>query len=321
MKIKDALIKAFEKREGLYNNSESNCFRIFNSGGDGLDGLSIDLYGEYLLVQSFSESVKEQLESSPELKTNIIKAAAVLPFNIAGVLLKNRLQIIGNQDYTDLRKSKVIEGQMPPEDYTVKQNGIAAGVSLVEGQSTGIFLDMREVRDALVPFYQEHKPAAILNLFSYTALFSVHAAKNGAGYPVNVDLSKVVLRRARNNYSLNNLECDDRDFIFGDAFDWIRRFKKKEKTFAFAIVDPPSFSRHRKRTFSAKRNMKSLLDSISEIVPEGHLLTAVNHDDVTKQEYISFHPIDWKNEMLWNESSDFPYKSRPYLKVGLWRCG
>jgi 23S rRNA (cytosine1962-C5)-methyltransferase len=78
----------------------------------------------------------------------------------------------------ELRKSELLSGVAPPDGYLVRQNGVTVAVDLVEGQHTGIFLDMRTVRRKLLPYYGS--VGTMLNLFSYTAVFSVHALLNGA---------------------------------------------------------------------------------------------------------------------------------------------
>jgi len=128
----------------------------------------------------------------------------------------------------DLWKSTILEGEYPSSGIVVTQNGVKAGVDLVNGQNTGIFLDMRDIREKLRTFYKSESINRMLNLFSYTALFSVHALKNGVNNAVNIDLSRGVLNRARVNYQLNDLKVDERDFIFGDALDWTKQFSKKK---------------------------------------------------------------------------------------------
>jgi 23S rRNA (cytosine1962-C5)-methyltransferase len=214
-------------------------------------------------------------------------------------------------------KSIVIEGSGPPEGYSVRQNGILAAVDLMWGQSTGIFLDMREVRERLVRYYSSVD--IMLNLFSYTALFSVHAVNHGVMGAVNVDLSKGVLERAKANYRLNGLRVDERDFIYGDSLDWIRRFRKKGKTFTIAVFDPPTFSRNRKRTFSSKKNYRDSLSMLSDIVDGGYALTSVNSYSISREEYLSYHPAGWRLEFFANESSDFAHSGNPYLKAGFWK--
>jgi len=225
-----------------------------------------------------------------------------------------------NSDKSDPQwESRVLEGVYAPEDAVVVQNGVKARVDLVNGQNTGIFLDMRDIRDRLLSFYKSESITRMLNLFSYTAVFSVHALKNGAGNSINIDLSKNVLNRAKINYRLNDLRVDERDFVYGDAIDWIKRLNKRRELFDFIVFDPPTFARNKKGSFSVKKNYLNSLESIKPLVKDRFILTSVNSYSVTEEEYRSFHPVQWKLLMLENESSDFVYKGNPYLKVGLWK--
>jgi len=316
MNYKNLLLTAFEKRTELFDNNETNCFRLFNFASEGIEGLTVDLYGEYILIQYFDDILNEH---SVRILKDLESVLSGIPVACKGLLLKNRMIPDSNSGVHELRKSQLVTGEMPPADYTVRQNGITACVDLVEGQSTGIFLDMREVRDELISFYMSGDADSMLNLFSYTGVFSVHALKNGVKSAVNVDLSKGVLARARNNYELNQLKCDNRDFVYGDSIEWMKIFRKKKTTFSFGVFDPPTFARHKKRTFSVKKDYSKSLSILSDLLPGGHVLTAVNSYTVSEEEYISYHPSGWTPVFFRNESSDFPHRNDPYLKVGLWK--
>jgi 23S rRNA (cytosine1962-C5)-methyltransferase len=314
MRYQSILQEAFRKREKLYDDSATNCFRLFNGDGDGVPGLTMDWYGEYLLVQYFHPGLAGRTD---DLLRCIGGSINLLPAPPRGILLKNRNRQPGVPDIAAAMRSSVIEGSAPPGGYSVRQNGVLAAVDLVGGQSTGVFLDMREVRDRLKGFY---RPGGVmLNLFCYTALFSVHAVVNGMQSAVNVDLSRGVLARARTNYGLNGLRVDERDFIFGDSLDWMRRFRKKDSIFSLVIFDPPTFSRNRKRTFSTKKNYRDSLALAEGLAGGGLVLSSVNSYSVTQEEYISYHPAGWNIEFFANESSDFAVAGTPYLKVGLWK--
>ena len=160
----------------------------------------------------------------------------------------------------------------------------------------------------------------MLNLFCYTALFSVHALKNGIEHSVNIDLSKSVIKRAKNNYRLNDLNVSKTDFIYGDALYWVKRLKKTGRTFQFTVLDPPTFSRHRKRTFSVKKNYKDILSTVNDITGNGFAFTSVNSFKISKEEYLLYHPKSWELITFKSESSDFISNGDTYLKAGLWRC-
>ncbi|MCL2154625.1 MAG: class I SAM-dependent methyltransferase [Leptospirales bacterium] len=315
---------ALEKRENLFKDENTNCFRIFNSSGDGFEGLTIDFYAGYILIQYFNKSAESVVNRISQL---LIK---ILPVPIKGILSKNRT--INSDKSVEQWKSR---GELcsPVQNHTsepacspdakngvvVIQNGINAKVDLINGQNTGIFLDMRNIRDKLSSFYKSESIKRMLNLFSYTAIFSVHALKNRVNNSINIDLSKTVLNRAKINYHLNDLRVDERDFIYGDAIDWIKRLCKRKELFDFIVFDPPTFARNKKGSFSVKKNYLDSLESIKSLVKDGFILTSVNSYSVTEEEYRSLHPVQWKLLMLENESSDFIYKDNPYLKVGLWK--
>ena len=307
---------ALEKREKLFKNENSNCFRIFNSSGDGFEGLTIDFYAGYILIQYFNKSAESIVNRISQL---LIK---IMPVPIKGILSKNRI-INSDKSVTQWKSRILCRGELCSPDakdgVVVTQNGVNARVDLINGQNTGIFLDMRDIRDKLSSFYKSESIKRMLNLFSYTAIFSVHALKNSVDNSINIDLSKTVLNRAKINYHLNDLRVDERDFIYGDAIDWIKRLCKKKELFDFIVFDPPTFARNKKGNFSVKKNYLDSLESVKSLVKDGFILTSVNSYSVTEEEYRSFHPAQWKLLMLENESSDFVYKDNPYLKVGLWK--
>ena len=308
--------KAIEGRLSLFDSSETDCFRLFNADGDGFDGITADYYSGYVLLQYFNAEAEENLKDALNGASSVYSS---IPGGIRGILVKNRMNISG-RDYNDARRSEIVEGKYPDEGIIVSQNGIKARADLLYGQSTGVFLDMREIRSLLPEYYREYKIKSMLNLFCYTGLFSVHALASGIDSAVNVDLAKSVLARARDNYSLNNFSCDDRDFIYGDAIEWIKLFYKKKKHFDFAVFDPPTFARNRKKQFSVKRDYPSSLESLDKIIVNGGLiLTSVNSYSVSEKEYKSYHPGSWQLLMFGNESADFVNRGNPYLKVGLWK--
>ena len=132
-------------------------FQAFNSDGDGIKGLTIDKYKDYLLVQYFNEHIGGELAEDGKLGKDIISVSSKLHADCKGILIKNRIQYKGKRDYVKLRRSIMFFGEMPPKDYIVKQNGIFAYVDLIDGMNTGIFLDMREIRDALNSFYKRYR--------------------------------------------------------------------------------------------------------------------------------------------------------------------
>ena len=188
------------------------------------------------------------------------------------------------------------------------------------GFSVGLFLDMREVRAWL---RARSAGRRVLNLFAYTCSFGVAAALGGAERVVNLDLSRPYLEWGKANYALNGLPVDDHDFVFGDAFDWLERFARRQTEWDVVIVDPPSFS---STPFSITRDYARLVGLAARVVsPAGILVAAANHTGTSDGRFDSWvraglatagrrgHPVG-----RWHEPAvDFPVRpgARPYLKV------
>ncbi len=313
----DLLKSAVLSRKSFFELKDTNCFRLFNASGDGLDGITVDYYDGHILVQYFTREVENSIFDYLAIIGGL---SSHVDAPIKSILLKNRKTVRGNQDFDELRDSRIVEGDYPEGGIAVLHNGIKANVDLIHGQSTGIFMDMYQVRADLAPYYKSGDIKSVLNLFSYTALFSVHALLNGAENAINVDLSKAVLKRARENYVLNSLKVDERDFVYGDSLEWVKIFGKKRRKFDLVIFDPPTFARNRKKKFSVRRDFPAMLNEIGKIVSEnGFVLTSINSYSVPSEEYMKSHPAGWENIRFWTESADFKYSDNHYLKAGLWK--
>jgi len=208
----------------------------------------------------------------------------------------------------------------PREEVTVTERGVKYLVKPTSGLTVGLFVDMREVRQFVRGSVQG---VSVLNLFAYTCSFGVCASIGGAARVVNLDLSRSYLEWGKENYRLNGCVPEDRDFIYGDAFDWLRRFERRQERFDLVIVDPPSFS---STPFSITRDYPRLVASAAAVVaPRGLLLCATNHAQTSERRF-----DDWLENGLrvasrsgrvvrrWHEpEDDFPVSkgSRPYLKV------
>ena len=113
----------------------------------------------------------------------------------------------------------------------------------------------------------------ILNCFAHCGGFSVAAACAGAS-TVSLDLDKKWLDRIEGQMVLNGVEFDDRhDIIYGDCFDWLARLSKRNEKFDIVILDPPSTSvGKKKKRWSVKKDMSSLVSLATSLVREGGML-------------------------------------------------
>ena len=206
------------------------------------------------------------------------------------------------------------------DEVEVIEHGVRYLARPGAGLSVGLFLDMREVRGWLRGAAGGRR---VLNLFAYTCAFGVSAALGGAARVLNLDLSRGYLDWGKANYRLNELPVEDRDFVSGDAFDWLGRFARRGERFDVVIVDPPSFS---STPFSVTRDYPRLVEAAARTVaPAGILLVATNHAgtsddrfDAWLQNGLTLAGRHGQVVQRWHEPRlDFPQAPgrRPYLKV------
>src|SRR5690606_9383885 len=126
-----------------------------------------------------------------------------------------------------------------------------------ESAMVGVFLDQREVRKTIKDRYAKGKN--MLNTFSYTGMFSVFATLGGANKTTSVDLANRSKGKTIEQFAINGIDFEAQDIIVEDVFHYFKYAARKQLTFDLVILDPPSFARSKKHTFSANKDYKDLL--------------------------------------------------------------
>ena len=255
--LQQILLKIFEKRKKLQN--IATAYRLCNGKADGLDGLVIDRYGSHYQIQFFNLSlIEHEQELIQILKNSLSPEFIAVKYRFIGC---SRLKTVFGKN------SKTI----------VEENGCKFSVDLLDTLNPGLFLDMRDTR---LFFARRCAGKEILNLFAYTCSFGVYARKNGAVKAVNVDISKKNLRRGKENLELNGLAPLPGDFFCGSSEEYVNWAVKKEKKFGAIAIDPPSFAKNGKNTFSVAKNLENLVvKAVSLLECGGILLLATNYSE------------------------------------------
>lgn len=129
---------------------------------------------------------------------------------------------------------------------------------------------------------QNSNGLTVLNTFAYTGSLSVAAGMGGAAMVTTLDLSPHYIEWAKQNWSENNLPLEKSDFIYGDVFEWLPRFHKRDRRFDMIIVDPPSSSRGKHGHFSTKQNLVELHDRVFPLLsPNGIVVTSINSAQIS----------------------------------------
>ena len=301
--------QAKEKRSAYYQDELTTAFRLFNQEGDGFGGLIVDLYGDYAVFSWYNSYVYQ-------IRQIISEAFRKVFPEVLGTYEKIRFKGL---DY----ESAHVYGQQAPDFFTVLENGVLYQVFMNDGLMTGIFLDQHEVRGSLVDGLAMGK--SLLNMFSYTAAFSVAAAMGGASQTTSVDLAKRSRELSQAHFQANGISTDDHRFIVMDVFEYFKYAKRKDLTYDVIVLDPPSFARNKKQTFSVAKDYHKLISQSLEILnPGGIIIASTNAANVSRQKFTE--QIDkgfaGRNYQILNKyglPADFAYnkkdESSNYLKV------
>ena len=262
--------QAKEKRKAYYQDELTTAFRLFNQEGDGFGGLTVDLYGDYTVFSWYNSYVYQ-------IRQTISEAFRQVFPEVLGAYEKIRFKGL---DY----ESAHVYGQEAPKFFTVLENGVLYQVFMNDGLMTGIFLDQHEVRGSLVDGLAMGK--SLLNMFSYTAAFSVAAAMGGASQTTSVDLAKRSRELSQAHFQANGLSTDNHRFIVMDVFEYFKYAKRKALTYDVIVLDPPSFARNKKQTFSVAKDYHKLISQSLEILnPGGIIIASTNAANVSRQKF------------------------------------
>ncbi|MGS0473467.1 class I SAM-dependent rRNA methyltransferase [Bacillus pretiosus] len=308
-KIKSAL----HKRKQFYKSSDTTAFRALNGEGDGLGGLIIDYYDGYYVVSWYSEGIYT-------FRDEIIAALQKVA-NFKGIYEKKRFDTKGKYIEGDDFVAGV-RGEFP---LIVKENGVNFAVYLNDGAMVGVFLDQRNVRKQIRDKYA--KGRTVLNMFSYTGAFSVFAALGGASKTTSVDLANRSLSKTIEQFSVNEADYEAQDIIVEDVFLYFKYAAKKKMKFDMVVLDPPSFARSKKYTFSAAKDYKNLLkETIAITENNGIIVASTNCSAFDMKKFkgfidTAFKEMNGKYKILEEHSlpEDFrtidQFKEGDYLKV------
>ncbi len=181
--------------------------------------------------------------------------------------------------HEDKTAPRCLWGTPASGEFIIRENGLLYAISFDEGYSIGLFLDQRDNRRSLLTRhvaadFEIPPKLQVLNAFAYTCGFSVCAAAAG-GRVTSLDLSRNYLAWGKRNFALNGINPDEHDFIFGDAFDWLKRFARKQRLFDIIILDPPTFSRSKQSgVFQAEKDYGRLAAAALPLLKRGGILFA-----------------------------------------------
>jgi 23S rRNA (cytosine1962-C5)-methyltransferase len=252
--LAERIRRAAAYRQCVVENSEA--FRLVYSEADLLPSLIVDRYGEYLVIQTLSQSTESLKDLIVEILVELFSPKGILERNDPEVRLLEGLE----------QRVGTLYGHVPPE-VQVKENGVTFVCDLLKGQKTGSFLDQRENRWAA----RRYASGDVLDCFSYHGGFALTIADRCARV-AGIEMAPAAIQIARRNRELNS--DSNVEFREGNAFDLLKEYEEAGRRFQMVILDPPAFAKNRASVPAAVRGYKEInLRALKLLQPGGFLVT------------------------------------------------
>jgi 23S rRNA (cytosine1962-C5)-methyltransferase len=240
-------------------------YRLIHAENDGLPGVVVDRYGEYLVAQFLSAPADRCKSILTEILSRIEGVRGIYERSDVDVREKEGLPSAHGR----------LWGEEPPSKIPFREGKWNFLVDVREGHKTGFYLDQRDnrvtLRETVSRYAQEGE---VLNVFSYTGAFAVAAYAGGAGRVLNIDSSTSVLALALEQLTRNRMPAGEDSVLAGNAFEVLRKFRDENRKFDVVILDPPKFAAMQKDLRHASRAYKDINWLAMRILrPEGLLFT------------------------------------------------
>lgn len=296
--------------------ADLNSCRLIFAESDGLPAVIADKFGEVIVLQILCLGMER-------FKGDIVDALAQ-ELSPRGVYERNDVPVRELEGLS--QQTGLLFGEVP-DRVEMRENGVRFLVDVREGQKTGFFLDQKENRAAIAPFVPGMR---VLDCFTHTGSFALHAARYGAAEVTGVDISEHACACALENARLNGVE-DRVRFECANAFDFLRAQQTAKAHYDVVILDPPAFTKTRSAVEGALRGYKEInLRGMKLTRDGGYFVTCSCSQHVTpdlfrgmlleaqKDAHVQLRQIEWRTQ-----GRDHPIllasPETQYLKCGIFQ--
>ena len=235
---------ALAERKTLGFAEQSDAMRLIHAESDQLPGLIVDRYGDVLVLQSLTAGSEFWRDTLADLLLEESGARGIYERSDADVRELEGLPA----------RTGALRGS-PAETVMIQEYGLNFKVDIARGHKTGFYLDQRSNRRRVGELATGRE---VLNCFCYSGGFSVHALARGAKSVLSVDSSADALALGRDNLALNELPAGQADWLEGDVFELLRKFRDQARSFDMIILDPPKFAATAAQAERASRGYKDI---------------------------------------------------------------
>ncbi|EAL70663.1 hypothetical protein DDB_G0273547 [Dictyostelium discoideum AX4] len=296
--IKNSLKKAMELREKLSNDKiidigPKSAYRLVNDGSDGLSGLTVDVFADYLQITTLSDHWHPHVRYISEYLLN--------ETGKKGIYWKISTK---DQQMSKLYLGKGYElDEANQTTLIIEENGMKSYIDLLDLKSTGFYLEHRDNRQIISNLFKGRNGGSILNLFAHTCSFSIAPCVNGHKIQTyNIDESIKNFKFADRNFKLNGLDTNYHKFSQKDVFTQLDYLKSKSTRFDVIVLDPPPRTKGNGfGIFTSKDCYRDLLQlAIPLLNPGGFIASFVNTQSISESKWLR--QIGVKNDLEINEN-------------------
>ncbi|ELQ6223350.1 23S rRNA (cytosine(1962)-C(5))-methyltransferase RlmI [Cronobacter turicensis] len=255
------LNQAQQWRDWLAKKDGLDSYRLIAGESDGLPGVTIDRFGNFLVLQLLSAGAEYQRPALVSALQACYPECSIYDRSDVAVRKKEGMELAQGP----------VSGELPPDLLAIEEHGMKLLVDIKGGHKTGYYLDQRDSRFATRRYVEDKR---VLNCFSYTGGFAVSALMGGCRQVISVDTSQDALDVARQNVELNQLDLSKAEFVRDDVFKLLRKYRDQGETFDVIVMDPPKFVENKSQLHGACRGYKDInMLAIQLLNPGGILLT------------------------------------------------
>lgn len=234
-------------------------YRLLAAESDGVPGITVDKYDNYLVCQLLSAGADAQ-------RDNLVTA---LRSEFPDCHIYERSDVAIRKKEGLKPRIGILHGDEPPATVIIEENGVAIEVDITKGHKTGFYLDQRDSREQAVKYMDGKR---VLNCFCYTGGFGLYAQKGNAKQVINVDVSQPALDRAKANAERNGFDLTRAEFVNADVFKLLRTYREQGERFDVIVMDPPKFAESKSQLNGACRGYKDINMLAMQLLNPGGVL-------------------------------------------------
>ena len=272
---------AISYRQHVMGN-DFRCCRLIFGESDQFPGLVVDRFNDVLVIQTMCLGIERIKDMIFEL---LLETLREMGETIHAIYERCDVATREKEGLSLYKSFYMRDGLGLHDDLDghveIVENHIKFDVNYIEGQKTGYFLDQKYNRRAIQSLARGRK---VLDCFTHTGSFALHAAAGGASHVTAVDISSLAIAQAKENARRNSIEADI-TFVVADVFKYLdEHVAQKSRAFDFIILDPPAFTKSHATARNAYFGYKDINFKAMKLLPRGGYLATCSCSHFMKDE-------------------------------------